>query len=144
MRFAAIFIVCGLLLASNAFAYSKPGAYFQESEEYECLLTGTGAIEPPYEEAFQFLLIHEPGYLHFVFSHSLAPDQEGVLAEYQAQHDLIWSVCYLKIDGHIWSVVTTSVTGLPQEQAQVFLGHLRHLSFIRTLSPFGAQEQAVR
>ncbi|MDQ5970698.1 MAG: hypothetical protein QG603_475 [Patescibacteria group bacterium] len=145
MRFAVILIVCGLLLASNVLAYSKPGTYFQESEEkYQCLLRGTGVIEPPYEEAFQFLLIYEPGYLHFVFDHPFDPDQEGELAEYQAEYQLTWSVCYFELEGHTWSVVTMSVTGAPQEQAQVFLDHLRNLSFIRNLSPFGTQEQASR
>lgn len=147
MRFAVILIVCGLLLANNVLAYSKSGDYFQESEEkYQCLLRGTGAIDPPYEEFFQFLLVYQSdvGYLHLVLDHPLDPDQEGELVEYQTKHHLTWSVCYFELEGHTWSVVTTSVTGAPQEQAQVFLGHLRHLSFIRNLSPFGTQEQASR
>jgi hypothetical protein len=66
------------------------------------------------------------------------------LLQYGAQHDFLWSICYFELEGHTWSVVTTPVTGEPQKLARVFLGHLRHLSFIRTISSFGAQEQAVR
>jgi hypothetical protein len=147
MRFACLTVICILLLASYSLAKNQPTNPFQESEEqFLCLVRGTGVIEPPYEEVVQFLLVYQPELdcLHFVFDHPLDPDQESELADYQAKHDLTWSVCYFELEGHTWSVITAPSTGEPQKLAGVFLSQLCHLSFISTISPFGTEEQASR
>jgi hypothetical protein len=147
MRFTCLTVICILLLASYSLANKQPITPFQESEEqYQCLARGTGVIEPPYEEVFQFLLVYqpEPGYLHFTFDHPLDPDQQGELVEYEAKHDLIWSTCYFELEGQTWSVVTTTVTGEPQALARVFLDHLRRLRFISSLDSNQVQQPVVR
>lgn len=130
----SLLICCLFLQGAVALASYEPGNIYSSGEpEYQCLAQGTGMLEPPYFEEFQWMLVYEPGYLHFVFSHPLDPGELSQVDAYQATHKLDWSICWLDIDGEIWTAINMPIAGDTQKLPEVFLNHLRRLSFINSL-----------
>ena len=97
--------------------------------QYQTLASGRGIIAAPYQEDFQYLLILEAGWLHFVFSHSLDPSQNQEVNEYQESFDLDWSICYLEIAGQDWTAISVPVSGDYESLSVFFLKQLKQLTF---------------
>ena len=135
MRLVCSLAVCCVLLSpSISLASYEPSDISSPGESvYQCLAQGIGMLEPPYFEEFQWMLVYEPGYLHFVFSHPLDPGEVSQVNSYQAAHELDWSVCWLGIGDETWTAISMPVAGDTQKLPKVFLNHLRHLSFIKIL-----------
>jgi len=101
--------------------------------KYQNLARGKGMMGPPYQEIFQYLLVSEPGWLHFVFSCPLDPSQSQEVAEYQNQLHLNWSVCGLEIADQPWTAISMPVVELTKTLIISFFQNLKQLSFFVNL-----------
>lgn len=132
-----IFVIACLFLLTNSVLASyeptKPN-YQTSGEEYQTLARGSGVIEPPYQETFEYLLVSEPGWLHFVFSYPLDPGQAQEVEEYQDQFHLNWKVCGLEIAGQPWTAISMPVEDDNKNLITSFLQHLRRFSFFVSLN----------
>lgn len=119
------------LLANSVFANheSVVPTYDELDYKYQNFARGKGIIGPPYQETFEYLLVFEPGWLHFVFSHPLDPSQAFEVEAYQAKHHLNWNICCLEIAGQTWTAISMPVENNPRFLAVSFLNHIKKLSF---------------
>ncbi len=99
------------------------------SDKYQNLARGRGIIGPPYQETFEYLLVFEPGWLHFVFSHPLDPSQSQEVDEYRLKFHLDWNVCCLEIADQNWTVISMPIKGDAEFLSISFLGQLKQLTF---------------
>ncbi len=135
MRLVCSLAVCCVLSLSaiSLASYEEIDVWVSKEVHYQCLARGFGQVEPPYCSEFQWMLVYEPGCLHFVFGHPLDPSQQHELEDYLTECHLDWSVCRLDVGGETWTSINTMVAGDAQKLPEVFLNHLRRLSFIKIL-----------
>jgi hypothetical protein len=128
-----IFFALILLLVCPSFTfanYDLDNSNYQNIIcKYKTLAIGNGVIGAPYQEDFEYLLILEPGWLHFIFSHPLDPGQSQEVEEYQTTFHLAWAISYLKIDDHHWTAISVPVSGDYESLSVFFLKQLRQLTF---------------
>ncbi len=118
---------CSSIVLAN---YETSNSVYQGTTcNYQTLARGNGVIGAPYQEDFEYLLILEPGWLHFVFSHPLDPGQSQEVDDYQENLKLNWNICFLEIAGQDWTAISVPVSGDYKSLSVFFLKQLRQLTF---------------
>lgn len=124
-------LICLLVCPSFTLAnYESYDFTYQNTVcKYQTLARGNGVIGAPYQEDFEYLLIFESGWLHFVFSHPLDPGQNQEVNYYQESLKLDWNICFLEIAGQDWTAISVPVSGDYKLLSVSFLEQLRQLTF---------------
>ena len=125
------FVLAYLLLLSNLTLANYESIRLESYgiDKYQSLARGSGIIGPPYQEDFEYLLVFEPGWLHFVFDYPLDPGQLEELDEYQASLHLNWIVSCLKINDQHWTSISVPVAKDSRSLSASFLQQLSQLTF---------------
>lgn len=132
LSLSTLFICASLAYASLDF--SAP-VIEKHEKRLHCVATGQGIIAAPYMEEFQWLLLTDQHFLYFVFSFPLDPGHKQEVDDFQIDRSLDWEICQFEVETVQWTGISAPIMSEALSAPQIFLAHLRQLSFFDSLRP---------